>query len=167
MVDLCPCGSERPFDECCRPCIEGTCWPEDAEHLVRARYSAYVTGNYRFLIETTHPDFREDLTEEELAASTKDIHWLRLEMGDCAQDVPAGENGERYDTVDFYAYYVLDGVTRRVGEKSFFRRHEGKLYYVDGVARREESYRRPEPKIGRNEPCPCGSGKKYKKCCGR
>jgi hypothetical protein len=27
-------------------------------------------------------------------------------------------------------------------------------------------YRRSEPKIGRNEPCPCGSGKKYKKCCG-
>jgi preprotein translocase subunit SecA len=25
---------------------------------------------------------------------------------------------------------------------------------------------RSEPKIGRNEPCPCGSGKKYKKCCG-
>jgi SWIM/SEC-C metal-binding protein len=24
-----------------------------------------------------------------------------------------------------------------------------------------------EKKIGRNEPCPCGSGKKYKKCCGR
>ncbi|PIP38932.1 MAG: hypothetical protein COX19_09930 [Desulfobacterales bacterium CG23_combo_of_CG06-09_8_20_14_all_51_8] len=24
-----------------------------------------------------------------------------------------------------------------------------------------------ESKIGRNEPCPCGSGKKYKKCCGQ
>ena len=24
-----------------------------------------------------------------------------------------------------------------------------------------------KPKIGRNDPCPCGSGKKYKKCCGR
>jgi len=24
-----------------------------------------------------------------------------------------------------------------------------------------------EDKIGRNEPCPCGSGKKYKKCCGK
>jgi uncharacterized protein YecA (UPF0149 family) len=23
------------------------------------------------------------------------------------------------------------------------------------------------PKVGRNDPCPCGSGKKYKKCCGR
>ena len=28
-------------------------------------------------------------------------------------------------------------------------------------------YRKPTPKVGRNEPCPCGSGKKYKKCCGR
>jgi preprotein translocase subunit SecA len=26
---------------------------------------------------------------------------------------------------------------------------------------------REEPKVGRNDPCPCGSGKKYKKCCGR
>jgi uncharacterized protein len=28
------------------------------------------------------------------------------------------------------------------------------------------TYRASEPKIGRNEPCPCGSGKKFKKCCG-
>jgi hypothetical protein len=30
-----------------------------------------------------------------------------------------------------------------------------------------ETYRRGAAKIGRNDPCPCGSGKKYKKCCGR
>ncbi len=30
-----------------------------------------------------------------------------------------------------------------------------------------ETYRRHEPRIGRNDPCPCGSGKKYKKCCGK
>ena len=29
----------------------------------------------------------------------------------------------------------------------------------------ETSYKRTEKKVGRNEPCPCGSGKKYKKCC--
>ena len=29
------------------------------------------------------------------------------------------------------------------------------------------TYRRQQPKIGRNDPCPCGSGKKYKKCCGK
>ena len=30
-----------------------------------------------------------------------------------------------------------------------------------------ETQRREAPKIGRNDPCPCGSGKKYKKCCGK
>ncbi|MFH1569370.1 MAG: SEC-C metal-binding domain-containing protein [Gemmatimonadota bacterium] len=30
-----------------------------------------------------------------------------------------------------------------------------------------ETYRRDAPKVGRNDPCPCGSGRKYKKCCGR
>jgi preprotein translocase subunit SecA len=29
------------------------------------------------------------------------------------------------------------------------------------------SIRRESPKVGRNDPCPCGSGKKYKNCCGR
>ncbi len=36
-------------------------------------------------------------------------------------------------------------------------------YLYDG----EETYKRMQPKIGRNDPCPCGSGKKYKKCCGK
>ncbi len=30
-----------------------------------------------------------------------------------------------------------------------------------------EPYQRPGPKVGRNDPCPCGSGKKFKKCCGK
>ena len=37
-----------------------------------------------------------------------------------------------------------------------------------GQARKEvsrpETYRREKPKVGRNDPCHCGSGKKYKKC---
>ena len=35
---------------------------------------------------------------------------------------------------------------------------------LDMVNRKDESYK-ADPKIGRNDPCPCGSGKKYKKCC--
>lgn len=31
----------------------------------------------------------------------------------------------------------------------------------------EQTYRREQPKVGRNDPCPCGSGKKYKQCCGK
>ncbi|MFW6211064.1 MAG: SEC-C metal-binding domain-containing protein, partial [bacterium] len=34
-------------------------------------------------------------------------------------------------------------------------------------AQKPDTYRRDQPKVGRNELCPCGSGKKYKKCCGK
>jgi preprotein translocase subunit SecA len=36
----------------------------------------------------------------------------------------------------------------------------------EGGAGTAEPYKRNQPKVGRNDPCPCGSGKKYKKCCG-
>lgn len=32
---------------------------------------------------------------------------------------------------------------------------------------RKQPVRRDESKVGRNDPCPCGSGRKYKKCCGQ
>jgi uncharacterized protein YecA (UPF0149 family) len=31
----------------------------------------------------------------------------------------------------------------------------------------QQPFLRDGPKVGRNDPCPCGSGKKHKKCCGR
>jgi preprotein translocase subunit SecA len=34
-------------------------------------------------------------------------------------------------------------------------------------ASQAQPYQNPETKVGRNDPCPCGSGKKYKKCCGQ
>ena len=36
-----------------------------------------------------------------------------------------------------------------------------------GDAHKIETFKREEPKVGRNDACPCGSGKKYKKCCGQ
>ncbi|MDP7637038.1 MAG: SEC-C metal-binding domain-containing protein, partial [Phycisphaerae bacterium] len=36
-----------------------------------------------------------------------------------------------------------------------------------GAPQKVETIKRDVPKVGRNDPCPCGSGKKYKKCCGR
>jgi tetratricopeptide (TPR) repeat protein len=38
---------------------------------------------------------------------------------------------------------------------------------IDDEYFNQQPYTRPEPKVGRNDPCPCGSGKKYKKCCGK
>jgi len=36
-----------------------------------------------------------------------------------------------------------------------------------GEMTKVETIRRDLPKVGRNDPCPCGSGRKYKKCCGK
>lgn len=44
------------------------------------------------------------------------------------------------------------------------KRAENPLVYDD---EEQTPYVRAAPKIGRNDPCPCGSGKKYKKCCGK
>ncbi|MBL9218469.1 MAG: SEC-C domain-containing protein [Opitutaceae bacterium] len=38
--------------------------------------------------------------------------------------------------------------------------------FIPVPARLDPQPHRAPPKIGRNDPCPCGSGKKYKKCCG-
>jgi hypothetical protein len=38
--------------------------------------------------------------------------------------------------------------------------------YLEAASGKPKPITRPGAKIGRNEPCPCGSGKKYKKCCG-
>jgi uncharacterized protein len=45
-----------------------------------------------------------------------------------------------------------------------FVRHRSEITQSKGTP--SESVRRAEPKVGRNEPCPCGSGKKFKRCCG-
>jgi preprotein translocase subunit SecA len=37
---------------------------------------------------------------------------------------------------------------------------------ADGERKQQQPVKRAEDKVGRNAPCPCGSGLKYKKCCG-
>ena len=48
--------------------------------------------------------------------------------------------------------------------KEIFSEEEMKALYKE---QRDSGTVRKPKKIGRNDPCPCGSGKKYKKCCGR
>jgi tetratricopeptide (TPR) repeat protein len=41
------------------------------------------------------------------------------------------------------------------------------VYDEDPESAAEQPVRRSQPKVGRNDPCPCGSGRKYKHCCGK
>ena len=50
-------------------------------------------------------------------------------------------------------------------ERAEFEKLDGEWRFIDGHIFGPAPVKREEPKIGRNDPCPCGSGKKFKKCC--
>ncbi len=60
-------------------------------------------------------------------------------------------------------------IESEVREEEFQHETDENVEYHDNESaqRKQETVRRSAPKVGRNDPCPCGSGKKYKKCCGR
>ena len=162
-MSLCPCGSGRPYEECCEPFIEGRQPAPTAEALMRSRYTAHTLNKYDYLNETVHPTIRDEADHEEMKKWSEAVEWDGLEILSTKEGSEADMTGE----VSFEARYSVNGMPQTLREDAFFRRDDGRWYYVDGNVYGQEPYRRETPKIGSNEPCPCGSGKKYKKCCGR
>ena len=153
----CPCGSGREHDDCCGPIIAGTP-AATPEALMRSRYTAYVRGELDHLERTNAPEIRADFNRAEAERNVAEVEWLGL-------DVRRAEAAEDTGTVEFAIRFRRDGQELVHRERSRFRRDDGVWYYVDGDVNPKDPPRRVE-KIGRNDPCPCGSGKKHKKCCG-
>ncbi|MGY3901781.1 YchJ family protein [Aeromonas lusitana] len=151
-MSQCPCGSTLSLTHCCALLHQGQ--PADsAEQLMRSRYSAFVLGLGDYLVHSWHPDFLGGLTKEQLSQS--DTQWDGLEIL-TAQGSPGDDTG----TVEFKAWFLEGDERHCLHERSRFVRYQGRWVYTDG----EQD---PAPlKMGRNDPCPCGSGKKFKKCCG-
>ncbi len=161
-MELCPCGSGRPLAACCGPYVEGTAAAPTAEALMRSRYTAHCLKRFDYLNDSVLPELREDDDDAEARNWADIVSWQGLEILACKD---GGENDE-IGEVSFEARYLLRGSPRSVREDALFRKVDGRWYYADGVVHGRETVRRTEPKVGRNDPCPCGSGKKYKKCCG-
>lgn len=164
--ELCPCGSGLALKECCGQYLEGTQQPPHAEALLRARFSAFCLEQYAYILETTHPDFRDDMTEDTVRENSKGVRPLRLDVRESGTAPARDGSGEAFETVTFIAMYDVKDRPYQFAETAYFRREGDTLYYVEGMRHRPLGYRRAMSKVGRNEPCPCGSGKKYKKCCG-
>lgn len=155
---MCPCGSGRAYAACCEPCLHGQPAPT-AEALMRSRYTAYVVGAIEYLGDSLHPDRRGTWRRAATAAWAAQVRWTGLEI----LATEAGRPGDREGLVEFRATYIEageTGVEKIHGERSRFRFEGDRWYYVDAAPNRNEN------KPGRNAPCPCGSGRKYKKCCG-
>lgn len=157
MQGLCPCNSGLTYPTCCDRFISGREHPESAEVLMRSRYTAYTQANAEYLLATWHPSQREGLTLDTLRESARAIDWQRLEVLHSV-----GEGQAREGVVEFKAWYRQDGQMTALHERSRFVREGLQWFYVKGQLNPPT----PRQKIGRNTSCPCGSGKKYKRCCG-
>ncbi|NOZ10000.1 MAG: YchJ family protein [Gammaproteobacteria bacterium] len=152
MSEGCHCGSGQSYLNCCGRYITASDHPPTAEALMRSRYTAYVLGHEAYLLQTWHQTTRP----EKLSLQGGDaIEWLGL-------SVDASERGDIADStgvVEFTVHYRAKSKMAVLRERSQFVQECGQWFYVDGQMR--------EDTVGRNSPCPCGSEKKYKRCCGQ
>jgi len=126
---------------------------------MRSRYTAYCIGNSEYLAETTYKDTRHLFSQAEIKKWSKENQWKKLE-------IMSSSNGNLQDTtgvVEFKAYYTdMRGILHAHHERSNFKKDENRWFYVDGI----QNPPTLSDAIARNATCPCGSGKKFKKCCG-
>lgn len=115
--------------------------------LMRSRYCAFVMQDADYLIKTWHPSCGAAALRAELMAGFAHTEWLGLTVFEhCWQDA------DNIGFVSFVARFTEGGKTGAIIERSRFLKENGQWYYIDGT----------RPQFGRNDPCPCGSGKNLK-----
>lgn len=160
----CPCKSGKTFGECCGPIIAGMAKAETAEALMRARYTSYVTGDVKFLVTSATREVQLDFDRVAAESWSRTAQWHGMEV----IRTEGGQPGDTTGVVEFRALYSAKGEFCNHHEVSQFVRDEnGAWLFRDGELVRDRPIVRDQPKVNRNAPCPCGSGRKYKKCCGR
>lgn len=155
-MDDCPCGSGMPYAGCCGRYLDERVVPVTALALMRSRYTAYTRKNREYILQTWHPETRPQAERFEIENG---ICWTGLTILSSIK----GGSGDDTGTVEFIADYIHSGKSGSLREKSRFVRQEKKWFYLGGETPSGKIL--AKAKVGRNAPCPCGSGRKYKKCC--
>jgi SEC-C motif-containing protein len=167
-MSVCPCRSldqnKMNFENCCGPYVEGKKKAPTAESLMRSRYSAYAVKNIGYIDQTQVTVDNEVFNKEEALKWAESSEWMGLEI----KKTTKGEANDNTGTVEFVAHYKdkASGTELHHHETSLFQKREGQWFFREGQIHGAQPVKRLEPKIGRNDVCSCGSGKKYKKCCG-
>ena len=121
-VQTCHCGSGKVFENCCEPFLSGKSFPSSAEELMRSRYSAYVTKNVPYIIETTSPKFRKYYSPKSIMEWASNSTWISLEILSSSEK-----------RVKFTASYLDEnGQLIRHTEDSRFEKIGERWYFMDG-----------------------------------
>lgn len=129
---------------------------------MRSRYTAYARGEVDYVVATHLPAKDDEVDREAVERFSREATWRGLE-------IVATERGGAEDddgVVEFIARYEQQGRALTHHERSTFKRVDGRWMFVDGAQVKAAPARRAAEKVGRNDPCPCGSGKKFKRCHG-
>lgn len=140
------------YKKCCQPLHRGSLIANNAEQLMRSRYSAFCLSDIDYLQATLHPSYRKIDDKAELEITVKKTHWLGLKV---ISHQPSLEEA----TVEFVAFFKGQPF-EQLHEFSRFKKVDGQWLYTDG----DEL---PAIKLSRNERCFCNSTKKFKKCHGK
>ena len=128
MTDNCYCDSGLSFADCCGPYLDESRQPPSPVALMRSRYSAFVTGNADYLLNTWEASFRpKTLTID------PEQRWIGLKVLDHGEHEP-GKSG----WVHFIARYKIGGKAHRMEERSLFSAHAGRWYYQQPEPNQED-----------------------------
>ena len=173
--DNCYCCSGLAFNKCCAPFISLELAPPTPKALMRSRFSAHCVGRWQYLLDSWHPDTQVNVDAKNLQQSIQLCQWLGLEIIDTGFDETSG-------FVEFDAWYKYADKLSCLHERSTFKKVKDSWLYLEGdvedrLMTETESKKwslmpvlnqiisTQSHKVGRNDLCPCESGKKYKKCC--
>ena len=160
----CPCGSGLVYSDCCEKYIRGKAKAPTAEALMRSRYSAYVEHEIDYIINTCVVKKENNIDYQSTSDWSRQSKWLGLKI----ISTEKGGVNDTEGTVEFEATYEHKGLKDVHHEFAKFKKEAatGEWLYEEGRVS-PRTIVRSAPKTGRNDPCPCGSGKKFKHCCAR
>lgn len=168
-MSMCPCRVLEPqtkltYADCCGPIISGKKKGLTAESVMRARYSAYAVKEIDYVEKTQVATNDEEFNKEEALKWAASSDWLGLEV----KHTSKGGADDQSGVVEFIAHYKDKASGKELDhhETSHFVRKNGEWLFKEGQIHSNLTVKRDAPKVGRNDPCSCGSGKKFKKCCG-
>ncbi|SBT18924.1 hypothetical protein MGA5115_03085 [Marinomonas gallaica] len=161
----CPCGSKAHYEICCGMYHNNPGTAPTAEALMRSRYSAFALQKFDYIAATQKLTEDPEQSAQDVEGSNAETQWVTLAILD-TQD---GGADDKTGMVSFEAHFKEGSNTGKLSERSLFEKIDGAWFYVSGEheIQGHTPYVAPDAeRTGRNDPCICGSGKKFKKCCG-
>ena len=180
-LPVCPCqispscdgiSSLLLYQDCCKPYHDSLCNQEfdrkdsikadTAERLMRTRYGAFVLVKPEYIVKTTLPAQQNFLDINAIESWAKETDWAGLEI---VTHTP--KLGKRHAQVEFKAYFnTLYGT-----EQKQQAHHELSTFVkIKNKADNDASWYFLDPTVSmsvtQKQPCICGSGEKFKRCCG-